>query len=160
MYRENVPSADVHQFAFCLERFGYSTVVLEVDSAGVTAQSRPRQIVIGVLASTGVCPAEVFSELARGARGDAALGQVEQAQQTRAVCLTARFKQFSCLDNFVSEPGRGIRVLTAIERARLQGFPDDWLAGFSEDRAATLYGNAVTVPVFRQVAERIMKVAL
>lgn len=152
--RENVPSSDVHQFAFCLERFGYSTVVLAVDSANVTGQSRPRQVIIGVLASRGICPAEIFSFGKSSERGTAPV----EEEQAHASCLTTRFKQYSSFDSYIAEPGRGLRVFTAIERARLQGFPDDWLAGFSEDRAATLYGNAVTVPVFRQLAERIMRV--
>lgn len=151
--RENVPAADVHQFALCLEWLEYSTSVIEVDSAEVTGQSRPREIVIGVLASTGSCPLEIFSILKSGSRNRQTLAT---RGHTVAHCVTTRYKQYSLFDNFVAESSRGLRVLTPVERARLQGFPDDWLEGFSDQQQCRLYGNAVTVSVFRQIARHII----
>lgn len=51
----------------------------------------------------------------------------------------------------------GVRRLTPIETARLQGFPDDWMQGFSDSAQYRAYGNAVTVSVARWIAERIVR---
>lgn len=150
--RENVPAADVHQFALCLEWMGYGTVVLEVDSADVTSQSRPREVVVGLLASAGICPADVFSQRARSARNRKARKQVE----TVTNCITTGHSNNNSEDNYILESGRGTRHLTAIERARFQDFDDDWLNGFSESQQRARYGNAVTVGVFYQIAEMLM----
>lgn len=152
--RENVPSDDVNQFALCLEWFGYSTCVLDVDSAEVTSQSRPRQVVIGLHSSLGLCPTNLFSERTRGARSRQAR---LQGKWTLANCITKGHSNNAAEDNYVIEPGRGTRHITSIERARLQDFPDDYLAGFSETRQRYLYGNAVTVGVFRQIGEILMQ---
>jgi len=51
-----------------------------------------------------------------------------------------------------------IRRLTPTECARLQGFPDDWhkIDGISDTQAYKCYGNAVTVNVIRDIAERLL----
>ncbi len=152
--RENVPHPDVHQFALCLGWLGYDSCILKVDSADITDQSRPREIVVGLSAATGHCPIEVFSQHKSNHRHRPTLAK---NGRPLAACLTARFKQFSVYDNFVAEPGRGIRVLTGVERARLQGFPDDWLSGFSETQQARLFGNAVTVPIFTRIGHMILQ---
>ena len=57
-----------------------------------------------------------------------------------------------------------IRRLTPIECERLQGFPDDWtkngteLGTISDSQRYKMCGNAVTVNVVKDVAERIKKV--
>ena len=48
-----------------------------------------------------------------------------------------------------------IRRLTPIECARLQGFPDDWHGDTSDSQAYRCYGNAVSVPVVKAIAERL-----
>ena len=48
-----------------------------------------------------------------------------------------------------------IRRLTPIECARLQGFSDDWHNGLSDSMAYKCYGNAVSVPVVKAIAERL-----
>ena len=57
-----------------------------------------------------------------------------------------------------------IRRLTPVECCRLQGFPDDWnekgiidgeVVGISDTQRYKQCGNAVSVPVVQQVAERI-----
>ncbi len=45
----------------------------------------------------------------------------------------------------------GVRRLTPIEWERLQGFPDDWTKGISDTRRYQTLGNAVTVPVIREI---------
>lgn len=149
--RENVLSLDANQFALCLEWLGYATCILKVDSKKVTGQSRPREVVIGVHVATGGCPIEPFSER-EGGRGNRKAGNEHEAF---ALCLTKAFKQWSIFNQFVFEQNRGIRILAPVERARLQGFPDDWLNGFSDNQQAKIYGNAVTVDVFQQIAQMI-----
>lgn len=51
-----------------------------------------------------------------------------------------------------------IRRLTPTECERLQGFPDGWTKGFSDSRRYKMLGNAVSVPVVKAVAERIIKI--
>jgi len=154
--RENVPSADVHQFALCLEWMGYRTVILKVDSADVTHQSRLREVVIGVHTSAGICPAALFSD-----RKSIAGRRVARKQMGPfANCLTAGYSNNNSEDTYILEPGRGARHLTSIERGRLQDFPDGYLNGFSEFRQRRLYGNAVTVGVFQQIGQLIYQSVL
>ncbi len=51
----------------------------------------------------------------------------------------------------------GVRRLTPIECARLQGFPDDWLAGESNSTQYRQLGNAVCVPVAEWIGKRIVE---
>ena len=60
--------------------------------------------------------------------------------------------------NYVIE-NRGIRCLTPIECARLQGFPDDWCKGLSDRQAYCCYGNAVTTNVIQAIGERILEIS-
>jgi len=48
-----------------------------------------------------------------------------------------------------------VRRLTPRECERLQGFPDDWTAGFADSTRYRMLGNAVAVPVARWIAARI-----
>lgn len=49
-----------------------------------------------------------------------------------------------------------IRRLTPIECERLQGFPDNWTAGVSDTQRYKCCGNAVTVNVIRDIAEKLL----
>ncbi len=51
----------------------------------------------------------------------------------------------------------GVRRLTPVECARLQGFPDDWLEGLSDSAAYRCLGNAVSVPVACWLGKRILE---
>lgn len=48
-----------------------------------------------------------------------------------------------------------VRRLTPRECERLQGFPDDWTAGFSDSVRYRMLGNAVAVPVARWIGFRV-----
>jgi DNA (cytosine-5)-methyltransferase 1 len=48
-----------------------------------------------------------------------------------------------------------IRRLTPLECERLQGFPDNWTAGFSDTQRYKMMGNAVTVNVIKAIGERL-----
>jgi len=51
--------------------------------------------------------------------------------------------------------GSSVRRLTPRECERLQGFPDDWTAGFADSNRYRMLGNAVAVPVVRWIMERL-----
>lgn len=51
----------------------------------------------------------------------------------------------------------GVRRLTPVECARLQGFPDNWHEGLSDTQAYKIYGNAVSVPVVKAVGVRLLE---
>jgi DNA (cytosine-5)-methyltransferase 1 len=51
--------------------------------------------------------------------------------------------------------GARIRRLTPIECARLQGFSDNWHEGLSDNSAYKCYGNAVSVPVVKEIMKRL-----
>jgi DNA (cytosine-5)-methyltransferase 1 len=47
------------------------------------------------------------------------------------------------------EEDKGIRILTPLECERLQGFPDNWSEGISDNLRYKMLGNAMTVPVIK-----------
>jgi DNA (cytosine-5)-methyltransferase 1 len=49
----------------------------------------------------------------------------------------------------------GVRRLTPVECARLQGFPDNWTDVCSDSQRYKQMGNAVAVPVVEWIAHRI-----
>jgi len=51
-----------------------------------------------------------------------------------------------------------VRRLTPVECERLQGFPDDWTAGFSDSVRYRMLGNAVAVPCVEWIARRLANV--
>ena len=46
-----------------------------------------------------------------------------------------------------------MRRLTPVELERLNGFPDNWTEGFSDNKRAFLMGNALVVGVVARIAE-------
>ena len=50
-----------------------------------------------------------------------------------------------------------IRRLTPLECERLQGFPEGWTEGFSNNQRYKMMGNAVTVNVIKAIAERLVR---
>ena len=51
-----------------------------------------------------------------------------------------------------------IRKITPVECERLQGFPDNWTEGVSDNQRFKCLGNAVTVNVIEEIGKRIAKV--
>lgn len=51
--------------------------------------------------------------------------------------------------------GDKIRKLTPLECERLQGFPDRWTEGLSDTQRYNVLGNAVTVDVINQIANKL-----
>lgn len=54
-------------------------------------------------------------------------------------------------------PNMAVRRLTPRECERLQGFPDDWTAGFSDSCRYRMLGNAVCVPVAEWIGRRLIE---
>ena len=52
----------------------------------------------------------------------------------------------------------GVRKMTPREWARLQGFPDDFKLMLADTHLYKQFGNAVTVPVIKAIADKIRKV--
>ncbi|GAI04106.1 unnamed protein product, partial [marine sediment metagenome] len=51
-----------------------------------------------------------------------------------------------------------IRKITPAECERLQGFPDNWTEGISDNQRFKCLGNAVTVNIIAEIGKRIAKV--
>lgn len=51
-----------------------------------------------------------------------------------------------------------IRRLTPTECERLQGFPDEWTKGISDTQRYKVLGNAVSCPVIKAIAERLLNI--
>lgn len=95
----------------------------------------------------GAPPAIAFTERTR------ADGRNFETQEEMAYALTnpgsgGRTHSRSIIAN-------GVRRLTPIECERLQGFPDNWTAGFSDSTRYRMLGNAVSVPVAQWIARQI-----
>ena len=89
-------------------------------------------------------------------------GQVAVAFQTR-IARNGRGQPKEIMDALTSADGGthvayagGVRRLTPRECERLQGFPDDWTAGFADSVRYRMLGNAVAVPCARWIGARII----
>jgi len=194
--RENVVANDVDACAEAICRLGYAVVVAEVDSAQVTGQSRPRQYLLGVSRSSGLCPVYALSFAEELGRHSATGTEAQPAHP----CLSTRTRRFDARDGCVIEPvhptlmtapGKGdhnareafvaetlcahavegkeqethiiepdhtdLRILSAGERERLQGFPVGWTAGHSFTARCRMLGNAMTVPVVEHFGRAIKR---
>lgn len=153
-----------------LDELGYDLQwqVLNSKDYGVP-QSRERVYIVGNLGGTR--RPEVFpitGETTRRPRPvtDSRFGVVRTNKPgrpefftERSIATTLDANYSKGLDNHgartgVVENGK-IRRLTPIECERLQGFPDNWTIG-SDTQRYKQCGNAVTVPVVRYVAERLL----
>jgi DNA (cytosine-5)-methyltransferase 1 len=151
--RENVVSPDIDECGGMLRDLGYEPIILECDSAEVTGQSRQREYLCGVLASSGICPGRTFFEPTGDRGASATSGEAGHV----ATCLTAHHKRYDTVENYILEPGSGLRILASVERERLQGLPDGWTAGISSRQRAKVAGNAVTRSFPQWIGRKIME---
>lgn len=59
------------------------------------------------------------------------------------------------MDDCPQFKGLAVRKLTPLECERLQGFPDGWTAGFSDNQRYKMLGNAVSVPLPTLIFNRL-----
>lgn len=79
----------------------------------------------------------------------------------RNLIIDKRQKNLTPTTHIKGEVNReGIRKMTPREWARLQGFPDSFKLPLSDVHLYKQFGNSVTVPVIRAIAEQIKKVIL
>ena len=74
----------------------------------------------------------------------------------RNLIVDDRLTDFTPVTHIKGEINRGcIRRMTPREWARLQGFPDEFRLTVADTHLYKQFGNSVTVPVIRAIAERI-----
>ena len=74
----------------------------------------------------------------------------------RNLIVDDRLENFTPITHIKGEVNRkGIRKLTPREWARLQGFPDSYKLPLADTHLYKQFGNSVSVPVIRAIAERI-----
>ena len=79
----------------------------------------------------------------------------------RNLIVDDRLTDFTPVTHIKGEVNRdGIRKLTPREWARLQGFPEDYLLPLADAPLYKQFGNSVTVPVIRAIAEQVKKVLI
>lgn len=151
--RENVPSPSADVFAAALEHLGYGTVIVELDAAQVTGQSRAREFTIGRYQAGRERVAEIFQECPHGPRSYAKGAPSREI----AACLTTHPCRYDSRDNFVWNKSNGLRILDGDERETLAGFPRGWTAGFSEGARAKFYGNTIVPGCSEWIGRRIVE---
>ena len=132
-----------------LDALGYDTVVIRVESSGLTCQLRQRDYIVGCNQS-GVLPG-MFQDLPDGP------GPYTTRLGTRPItpALTTHRTRYDSRDCYVYQPETGLRILDAGEREALAGFPPGWTAGLSQATRARMYGNAVPPAVAEWLGRRI-----
>jgi len=151
--RENVPAPDVHHFGAGLAVLGYRKIIIEINSAAFTGQSRRREFVVAFDTKETLKKFSLVAHEESNQGFDAPSGN----PRTALLCITTRGKgRNSIHDNWVYEgPEWGIRSLSHAERESLQGFPAGWTDGIPQSARERTVGNAVTVPVAKWLGERI-----
>jgi len=150
--RENVPAPTVAHFDAALAALGYGTVVIRLDAAEVTGQSRHRDFACGCLDRSCDMVREVFADAEDGTEPYAThLGTREVV-----ACLTTHCTRYDSRDNYIWEPRvQRLRILDSHEREALTGLPRGWTAGLSAATRARMCGNAVAVPVAEWIGRRL-----
>lgn len=152
--RENVPAPDVVEFFAAMEMLGYHCVIVEVDSAAFTGQSRRREFVAGFDKQATL---DTFSRIFINEESNQGSSQESLSKiRTALYCLSTRRNRMDRRSNYVFEgPKRGLRLLSHTERESLQGLPAGWTDGIPQSARERTVGNAVTVPVAKWIGERI-----
>jgi len=117
---------------------GRGTPIVFDPSGGTTARCNPRSDYSDALDASG--PPAVWHENKSGN-----LAEADMARSLRANASHSYQRV-------------GVRRLTPVEFARLQGFPDDWNSFLADSARYRQFGNAVSVPVAEWIGRRIMEV--
>jgi len=93
-----------------------------------------------------------------GNKGGQAIGRLHKHQGGRVYGPGSACPTLTAGDKgpFV-DTGTGLRLLTPIEKERLQGFPDGWTEGVSDSQRMKQAGNAITVQVATEVIKRLVE---
>ncbi|MDL2267407.1 DNA cytosine methyltransferase, partial [Desulfovibrio sp. OttesenSCG-928-G15] len=124
--RENVPASTVSHFSAALEAIGYGTVVIRMDAASYTGQSRQRDFIVGLRQEAGSSVRSLFPEFSDGA------GAYTTQLGTRQVipALTTHRTRYDSRDCYIwEEKFKKLRILDAEEREAFAGFPRGWTDG-------------------------------
>lgn len=153
--RENVPAPDRQDFAAALILLGYRAGIVTLDSADFLPQNRTREFIVGCSLDG---PAErFFNAVSEFDITPEIVNTVHSQKATSVSCLLAHPQRLATEDSYILEPAGALRILSAVERERLQGFPDGWTAPYSRRVRGRMTGNAVTVPVAEWIATNIRK---
>lgn len=150
--RENVPAPTVKHFAVALEHLGYGAIVVRIDGAAFTGQSRQRDFIVARRAATREQVRALFPDCANGP------GPYTTRLGTRqlAPALTCHRTRYDSRDCYIWEKrSKQLRILDSQEREALAGFPPRWTAGFSEATRANMLGNAVIPEVAEWIARHL-----
>jgi len=150
--RENVPAPTFEHFDAAMAVLGYGTVIIRMDAAKITGQSRQRDFLVGRYQATRESLLLLFQDCEDGK------GAYTTRLGTRQVCpaLTTHRTRYDSRDCYIFESGR-LRILDGDERESLAGFPGGWTAGFSEAARARFYGNAVVPQVAEWIGRHIVE---
>ena len=151
--RENVPAPTTEHFAAALEAFGYGTVIIRMDGAEITGQSRQRDFVCGCFQRSRLFVRQVFADAEDGAEPYT----TRLGTRPIAPCLTTNRTRYDSRDCYIWEEAAGLRILDANEREALAGLPAGWTAGFSEATRARMCGNAVIPAKAQWIGRRIIE---
>lgn len=155
--RENVLTPDHKEFAAALEVLGYGAIIVRIDAATFTGQSRKRDFVIGCYQETGE---SLYNFLSNCESGE---GNRSERLGTREVvpALTTHRTRYDTRDCYIWEPKQKVlRILDADEREAFAGFPKGWTAGLSEATRARMYGECVVPQVAQVIGEMIKEFEL
>lgn len=148
-----------------LEKLGYNVEWQIINSRYYnSAQTRERVFIIGHLREKcikTILPVKginnEISKIFHQVTGETPSGISRQGDRIYGVdgtspTLTASFKPPLIYHDGI------IRYLTPVECERLQGFPDDWTAGLSDNKRYDLIGNSVTVNVVSNIGKKLLEV--
>lgn len=150
--RENVPSKDAELVRWTMEAMGYDAIILEINAKYITGQNRIRHFFVGCSDTLGINLYQVFHNRESN-NGNSAPLKKEEAFFS---CLTTHPQRYDSRDNYIFEPGKGLRLLEIAERERLQGFPDGWTSDLSFNQRCRLIGNSVVPQVAEWIGRQIM----
>ena len=151
--RENVLAPTVAHFAACLEALGYGTVIIRMDAAPYTGQSRQRDFVVGCYQNSQQRVRGRFQNFADGP------GSRTTRLSTKPVipALTTHRTRYDSRDCYIWHPEKQkLRILDAEEREALAGFPRRWTDGLSEATRAKMYGNSVDPHCVSKIGQAIL----
>lgn len=163
-----------------LEQRGYSVSwrVLDVQYFGIP--TKRRRLIIAASLGNGAASRILFD--GQSSNGHYPPGATERDTDTAALLREAWRDSGASIEPAVGFPCRGFqapaelglpmarvtnppavlvdgeaRKLTPLECERLQGFPDNWTAGLSDESRYRLTGNAVPVPLAKWLGERVLE---